>query len=480
MSDDPGIGRTLPHNLDAERAVLGALLLNNAIFADASRVLRPEHFYRDAHRRIYAAMVACLDRPGGAVDFVLLREALVRRGELEEVGGAVYVAQLVDGVPRTTNVRHYAGIVSDHAKARAAIQALCQGLDRVYDADEALDEALRAVDLDLMALRRTGGDEAKDLASRTPALLADLEWRVANRGKLIGLDTGFPSINEMTFGWQRQDMIVFGARPSVGKTALVGNTMLTAAAYPLPEGETGRRVVLMHSMEMHARQIEIRLLSALSRIPSQRILGGALGELDWPVLMQAIETMHGLKIVIDDAPARTVAQVRDRAREVIAEHGRLDMVAVDYVQMMTGTLQRKTATRTDELGDISRRLKGIAKELDVPMFVLSQLKRTGGSRPKLEDLRESGNLEQDADIVLLLHRKHLEDPSTEAIIAKHRNGPTGTRMLHFEAAISLFEDRGQPAPDASTVEAEEAQAERKATKTHYARRPKRARGAIDD
>lgn len=479
MSPEPIDARTLPHNLDAERAVLGAILLNNGIFADASRVLRPADFYRDAHRRIFAAMVECLDRPGGALDFVLLREALMRRGDLEDVGGPMYLQGLVDGVPRSTNVRHYAGIVAEKAKARAAIFALQRGMHDVFEAEAAIDEVLRAVDSALLALRRTDSGEAKDLASRTPALLADLEWRVANRGKLIGLDTGFPSINEMTFGWQRQNMIVFGARPSVGKTALLGNALLTAAAYPLPEGETGKRVALMHSMEMHARQIEIRLLSALSRIASQRILGGALGERDWPLLSHAIEVMHGLKIVIDDAPARTAAQVRDRCREVIAEHGRLDMVAVDYVQMMTGTLQRKTATRTDELGAISRELKGIAKELDVPMFVLSQLKRTGGSRPKLEDLRESGNLEQDADIVLLLHRKNLEDPSTEAIIAKHRNGPTGTRMLHFEAAISLFEDRGQPAPDAATVEAEEAQTERKTVKAFHARR-RRTRGVIDD
>lgn len=481
MSPEPTLDRTLPHNLDAERSVLGAILLNNAVFLDVQRVLVAEDFYRDAHRRIFQALGAVLDRKGGAADFLLVREELARRGDLEEVGGQVYIASLVDGVPRATNVRHYAGLVKEAARARALIMTLMRSLDEAFTASDPIDDVLQRVDSAILNLRRQTADRgAVSLAKRTNAILAGLEFRVANRGRLLGVDSGFPCLNEMTFGFQPGQLVVVGARPSMGKTALTTNILTAVAAFPLPEGQAGQRVGLMFSMEMEKDQIETRILSSLSRIPSQRILGGALGGSDWDHLTTALDAMHRLAIVIDDTPALTVADLRARCREVLAEHGRLDIVVIDYIQLMTGTLNRRGATRTEELADISKKLKLLARELGVPFIVLSQLKRLAGARPKLEDLRECGNLEQDADVVLFLHRSnHQHEGPTELLVSKNRNGPTGPRMLHFEQAIVRFEDRGQAPPDEATMAAEEKAATTRTRKRSYARRHT-GRGMIED
>lgn len=457
--------RSLPHNLDAERSVLGAILINNAAYIEAVRLVQRESFFRDAHGRIFAAMSTLLERPGGACDFLLLREELERVGGIEDVGGVSYVAGLVDGVPRSTNARHYANIVKDKAKARALIYTLNRGIASAYEQDIEIDEVIEEADRSIVQLRHGAHGAAKSLAARSSGLLADLEFRVANRGKLTGLDTGFKRLNDITNGWQRGDLIIVAARPSMGKTALLCNTAIAAAEFPRAEGETGRRNVIVFSMEMKARQLEYRILSSLSGIPGMKLAGGFLGpdgSNDWVQLNAAIERMHSAGIHIDDTPGLTVGDVRAEARRMQSEDG-LDMLVIDYVQLMTGSLVRRNATRTEELADISRRLKILAGELSVPIIVVSQLKRTGGGRPKLEDLRESGSLEQDADIVLFLHRKnHKEGGRTECIFEKNRNGPTGTELLTFNKDTVRFEDCfDEPTPE--EAEADEA-SEKKAEK----------------
>jgi replicative DNA helicase len=463
--DESAAERSLPHSLDAERSVLGAVLVNNAAYIEASRVVQPEDFFRDAHRRIFKAMTTLLERPGGACDFVLLREELTRVGDIEEVGGASYLVSLVDGVPRSTNVRHYAGIVKDKARGRSLIYALNNGIAGAYEQEQDVDTVLEDVDRSVLYLRH-GADlgDVKSLARRTSGLMADLEFRVANKGKLTGIDTGFKRLNDMTNGWQRGDLIIMAARPSMGKTALLCNTLMAGAEFALPAGETGRRVALVFSMEMKARQLEYRFLSSLSGIASSKLTGGYMGpsgSSDWTQLNAAIERMHAARVHIDDTPALTVSQIRAECRRLQSEEGRLDLVALDYVQLMQGSITRRNATRTEELADVSRRLKVLAGELGVPFLVASQLKRTGGGRPKLEDLRESGNLEQDADVVVMLHRKnHKDGGRTEAIFEKNRNGPTGTELLTFHKDIIRFEDcYDEPTPEEQAADdAEERQA----------------------
>lgn len=456
--------RNLPHSLDAERSVLGAIIINNAAYVEAVRLVQPADFFRDAHRRIFEAMMTLLERPGGAVDMLLLREEMIRRGDLEDAGGMIYLSRLVDGVPHSTNVRYYADIVRQKSRSRALIFALNKGIAAAYEQDLEIDVVLEDADRAIVQLRHGGHGNVKSLAARTSSLMADLEFRVANRGKLTGLDTGFKRINDTTNGWQRGDLIIFAARPSMGKTALLCNTTLAAAEFALEEGSTRRRrVALVFSMEMKARQLEYRYLSALSGIPAMRLSAGYMGPSgsdDWVALNRAIERMHNAGIYIDDTPALTVGDVRAECRRLQAEEG-LDLVAIDYVQLMQGSLSRKNATRTEELSDISRRLKVLAGELDVPIILLSQLKRTGGGRPKLEDLRESGGLEQDADIVAMLHRKnHKEGGRTEFIIEKNRNGQTGTELLTLYKDIVRFEDCDDVVTpeDEAAAEAEERKA----------------------
>lgn len=434
--------------------MLGAILLSNTAYAKASKHVTAEDFYRVAHRLIYAAMSALLEPAGGACDFVTLREALTRKGELDEAGGPVYLAGLTDGVPKSTNVEHYARVVRDKADARRIIFAASKVMAAAYDQEAAPAEVLAQADAAFMALQqgRRGDAEPISLAGSMPRLIENLEWRVAHKGQLSGLETGFRSVNDLTGGWQRGDLIILAARPSIGKTAYMLNTAMAAA-------ETGART-LVFSMEMAAQQLEYRWLSSLSGVPAMHFMTGYLGPQtseEWPRIHAALERMHAAPIYIDDQPARTVADVRAMAR-LVSSQGGLDLIVIDYVQLMPGSLEKRNATRTEELAHISRSLKRLAGEMRVPIILVSQLRRIIG-RPKLDDLRESGSLEQDADVVAFLHRKsHREEGTTEMIVEKQRNGPTGTLLLTFHKQTLTFADGGEP-PSESADE-EEAAAEK--------------------
>lgn len=442
--------RALPHNLEAEKSILGVILIHNEAFDKASELLKAEMFYRTAHRRIFDAMAIVLDNRD-AIDLVTLKNELHRTGQLDEVGGPAYISSLVDGLPHATNVMYYAGIVREKFMLRALIQTGNRIMSEAYDAELSSTDIFKNADRALLDVQmigdRRGLVEMKDRANE---LMADLEALVENKGKLLGLDTGFKSINEQTMGWQQADLIIIAARPSIGKTAFV----LNSAVVPARQGKH----VAIFSLEMRRRQLERRMLSFLSGVPLSKIQSGYLTETDYQGLSKALCILGDLPFYINDRSGQNVADIRMACRRQRNENG-LDLVIIDYIQLMPGSLERRGASRNEELGDISQRLKWLADELSVPVIVLSQLKRLGHSRPSLEDLRDSGNLEQDTDLVCFLHRKnHKESGITNFILEKQRNGPTGTVNLSIDRDIQLFTDAGeQTVEEATAAQAEEQQ-----------------------
>lgn len=455
-TDDPpplGEDRTLPHNLEAERSILGAILVHNDAYEQVAATLTPQHFYRDAHQRIFKAIHTLAERKV-SIDFVTLREELSRAGDLEEVGGPAYVASLADGVPRSTNTSHYASIVKEKATLRAIIQAANQTLTAAYAAEDASVEILTRTDQALLALQNGHGtSNLTDMRQSAGTLYQWIEHRSAHRGELIGIDTGFANLNELTLGWESGDLIVIAARPSIGKTLLAINTAVAATK--------ATQSVAFFSLEMRRRQLENRLVASLAQVDAARIRSGYLGDQDMQKLGLAMSDIHNLPLYIDDRSGQTVQEIRLACRRMRSEHG-LGLVIIDYVQLIHGSLDRRGATRNEEITDISRRLKILADELSCPVILLSQLKRldrkSGDPRPKLDDLRESGALEQDADIVGLLHRKdHRAGGRTELIIAKQRNGPAGTVLLSLDRDTQTF----TPMDDTPEPEAEAAAPTRK-------------------
>jgi replicative DNA helicase len=441
--------RTLPNNLEAERAVLGSILLHNDAYVHAARHIGPADFFREVHREIFSVLASLLDQPNGTADLVSVKQALKRTGRLEDIGGPVYLSLLVDGVPRSMNVIAYAGIVREQSLLRQLITVGNTLVTDAYCAEEPAGVILNQADQAIIALQHgvTTG-RMRNLAHDATGLYDDLEYRVQHQGELTGVDTGFASLNNETLGWQAGDMMVIAARPSIGKTAFVLNTAVAGARQPRPTGE--RRHIALFEMEMRRKQLEFRLLSALSGVPLTNIMRGVLYDAHWAPLNNAIAMLKEMNLHVDDTASRSVADIRAECRRLRSEHG-LDLVIIDYIQLMPGTLGKKGATRNEEITDISRKLKVLADEVAAPVIVLSQLRRTGGARPGLEDLRESGSLEQDADIVGFLHRKnHRESGATEFIISKQRNGATGTVILSFNRETQQFTDVGEQTEEEAT------------------------------
>jgi replicative DNA helicase len=436
--------RTLPHNLEAERSVLGAILLHNDAFNLAAEVIDAGDFFRDAHRRIFDKMVKLSER-GDAIDLVTLKEELGRSSELDEVGGPAYITALVDGVPRYTNVEHYARIIKEKATLRHLIFSANKILATAYageeDADLILDQAEHAIFAIADDKVRDGFVSLRELAQGS---LETIEKLHSRKELITGVPTGFTDLDEMTAGLQPSDLIIIAARPSMGKTSLALNIAQHV-------GTRTDMTVGVFSLEMSKEQLFLRLLTGEARIDAHRLRGGFLGERDWGRLSQAIGTLSEARIYIDDTPSIGVLEMRAKCRRLAAEHG-LHLVVIDYVQLMQG--RGRFENRTLELGSISRSLKGLAKELRVPIVLLSQLSRApesrSGHRPQLSDLRESGALEQDADVVTFIYREDMymdkSQPPTdsqgvaEVIVAKQRNGPTGIVKLAFIREFTRFEN----------------------------------------
>src|SRR5881397_1026602 len=440
MPDVAVAERTLPHNLEAERSVLGAILLHNDAFNLAAEVIDSPDFFRDAHRRIFDKMIKLVER-GDAIDLVTLKEELGRSGEIDEIGGPAYIAALVDGVPRSTNVEHYARIIKEKATLRnlifSANKILATACEGAEEADVILDQAEHAIFAIADDKVRDGFVSMRDLAH---ASLETIEKLSSRKELVTGVPTGFTDLDEMTSGLQPSDLIIVAARPSMGKTSLVLNIAQHV-------GTRTDMTVGLFSLEMSKEQLFLRMLTAEARINAHRLRGGFLGERDWGKLSQAIGTLSEARIFIDDTPSIGVLEMRAKCRRLAAEHG-LHLVIIDYIQLMQG--RGRFENRTLEVASISRSMKGLAKELNVPIVVLSQLSRApearAGHRPQLADLRESGALEQDADVVELHHAGGAvallaDDQLGDTLrVGKQRNGPTGVVKLAFIREFTRFEN----------------------------------------
>jgi replicative DNA helicase len=425
--------RSLPHNLEAERSVLGAILIHNDAFNIAAQVIDAGDFYRDAHRRVFARMVDLNER-GQAIDFVTLKEELARYGELDDVGGPAYVASLSDGVPRATNVEYYARIVKEKSTLRNLIFAANKILTSAYEAEREPDLVLDEAESAIFAVaddRLKGGFVAmSDLVKES---YPKIEQLFEQKRLITGVPSGFADLDTMTRGFQAGDLVIVAARPSMGKTSLALNIAQHVAMQP--DHNVG-----VFSLEMSRESLFLRLLTSEAQIDAHRLMSGAIGHKDYSRISHALETLNAMRLFIDDTAGIGVLEMRAKARRLQADQG-LSLLVVDYIQLMSG--RGRFENRTLELGAISRSLKGLAKELGVPIVVLSQLSRApearSDHRPQLSDLRESGALEQDADVVILIYREdaYNKDPESpnagtaELILAKQRNGPTGTVRLAF-------------------------------------------------
>lgn len=430
---------TIPHSLEAEEGVLGSLLIDPEALAQVVDLLAPQDFYRHAHQRIYAAMLTLFERHIPA-DLVTLCEELERTGALSDVGGAATVARLINAVPTSGHVVYYAQIVAQKAVYRRLIQVGGEIAAAAYaEESDALAQAEQAV----FALSARGrASEAVPLSVVLQACMTQLEAVQEHHGQVVGVPTGFRHLDIALGGLHRADLVILAARPGTGKTAFALNVAANAVY------QHGQRVAIF-SLEMSKEQLATRLIAMHAMIDQQRLRLGWVHDEEWEQLVASMTTLAGGSLWIDDTGGLSLASLRSKARRLQAAHG-VDLMIVDYLQLMHATLEGKRyPNREQEIAEISRGLKGIAKELNVPVLALAQLSRAVESRhskiPQLSDLRESGAIENDADVVLFIYREEMynaENPeaknTADLIIAKHRNGPVGTVRLGFEASQTRF------------------------------------------
>ena len=444
----PALEAPLPQNTEAERSILGAILLDNNALNTAIEKLRPEDFFHDHHRRIYLQMIA-LGEAQQAIDLVTLTDQLHRRGELEASGGPAYIAQLVDGVPRVANVEHYARIVKEKSLLRGLIHATHaiqrQAMEMEEDADAILDRAESSIFQLAEDRVRSGLVGVRDVVRENFERIS----QIFSEGKRItGLSTGYHQLDNLTSGLQPSELIILAARPSMGKTALALNIAENVAV-------RGNRPVAIFSLEMSKESLLLRLLSADAQIDSHKFRTGHLSREDGGKIPISLRRLSEAPLWIDDMGAATVVEMGAKLRRLKRDKG-LALAVVDYLQLVSA--RGRFGNRNEEVSSITRGLKGLAKELKVPVLVLSQLTRAPereDRRPQLADLRESGAIEQDADVVIFIHRPNAFKPDelpeerakTELLIAKQRNGPTDRIHFVFRSTFTRFEEA---APDAWT------------------------------
>ena len=427
-----------PHSTDAERSVLGGMLIDGGALELALEQLREEDFYLPAHQAIFSGMRE-IRSAGGAVDLVTLSNALERHGKLEMVGGALYLSELMGFVPTAANAQEYIGIVEEKSVRRLLIRAggeiIRDGMNDEGELENTLNAAERRIyDITM----RKSADTLTPIDQIVPEAFNEISELMERRGKITGVSTGFTELNRMTNGFQKSDLIIVAARPAMGKTAFALNIAQYAALHD-------NRTVVVFSLEMSASQLVQRMLCTEATVESQKIKEGTVTSEDLKRLIDVMEPMSRAKLFIDDSGGATVPEIRSKCRRLRARHG-LDMVVIDYLQLMQSGGGRKSDSRTQEVSDMTRQLKLLARELDVPVVLLAQLNRGPETRldhtPMIADLRESGSIEQDADMVILLYRPAVYDEeadnTSQAIIAKHRHGPTGTVMLAWQGEYTRF------------------------------------------
>lgn len=433
------LDRLPPNNSEAEQSVLGSLLIDREAIVRVRPTLQPEDFYRGAHREIYAAIVDLYDRREPA-DLTTLSDELQRRARLDDVGGVAYLTTLLTVVPTAAHVEYYAEIVTREATRRRLIDAGSNIVSIAFDDNlelvDQLDKSEKLIfDVSQARLER----DFKPISHYLDAFFERIDFVQAHRGELAGVPTGFTDLDKMTGGLQQSDLIIIAARPGVGKSSLALSMAFNAA------GQHGKHIGIF-SLEMGGEQLVQRMLAMDTGVDSQRLRLGYVDDDEWPAISRSLGNLASAPIFIDDTPAISVVELRSKARRLQAESG-VDLIIVDYLQLMRGG---RTDNRVQEVAEITRSLKELAREINVPVIALSQLSRAVESRaekvPVLSDLRESGSIEQDADIVMFIYREELYNEDTEKKgiaeihIAKHRNGPMGVVNLRFFNSLTKFVD----------------------------------------
>jgi replicative DNA helicase len=438
--------QALPANIEAERSILGAILLDNLAYNQAAEHLKPEDFLLDSHRRIYSRMID-LSEASHSIDLITLCEELSRKSELETIGGAAYVSGLLDGVPDRPSIENYIKIVRDKSLLRSLIHTATAAIARASEQGDAAEEILNDTEAQIFQLsEKRIGRGFMGVQEIIRESFGSVDAFLQRGSRITGLETHYVDLDEKTSGFQKSDLIIIAARPSMGKTSFAMNIAENVAI-------EDRKTVAVFSLEMSKEALLQRMLCSVARVDAHKFRTGSLWQDDMRKITRAIEQLAEAPIFIDDTPGITISEMRAKARRLLQSKGALDLIVVDYLQLMSGGGKRYE-NRTQEVSAISRGLKALAKELAVPVMALSQLSRApesrgaGDHRPQLADLRESGSIEQDADVVAFIFREEVykpDDPEldgvAELIIRKQRNGPTGTVKLAFLKSSTRFESR---------------------------------------
>ena len=437
--DIPAI-RVTPYNLVAEQSVLGAMILDSECVGTVLQIVRPEDFYDPKNREIFDAILDLfnMDRP---LDIITLAEKLKSRGTFEKAGGELYIAEIANAVPITSNVRHYAKIVSDYSLRRRLIHISGEISGLAYEGEESVDKILDSAEQKIFDISQK--NESSDFTVLRDVISvshAQISERARQQTKLTGISSGYPVLDDKIGGFNKSNLVILAARPAMGKTSFALNIAQKAAL-------SADAKIAVFSLEMSKEEIANRIWFSEAYIENNKLRKGEMQPDDWSRLVNAITVLAGAKIFIDDTAAITAMEIRSKCRRLAVEHG-LDLIIIDHIQLMEAP--RSTGNRQQEITEISRSLKMLAKDLQLPVIALSQLSRASASRPEkskrpvLTDLRESGAIEQDADVVLMLHREDYYDPDcefpgeAELIIAKNRNGETGTIPLKFQKEFTKF------------------------------------------
>jgi replicative DNA helicase len=439
---DPSLYNIPPQNIEAEQSILSAILLDNNALLDVIELLSPEDFYKTAHQKIFSAIIDLFDK-GEPIDLVTLANHLNEKGRLEKIGGASYLARLVDAVPLAVNAQHYAKIVHDKAALRRLIEKSNAIAKRCFKDEGEVDEVIDFAEASIFEVSDKKSKQSfYPLSKLILRNIETLEEKQGNQSLVTGIPMGFARLDNLTSGLQNSDLIILAARPSMGKTALALNIARNAAV-------EANIPVAVFSLEMSKEQLSLRMLCSEARLDSSRLKGGFFSMEDWRRVTDAAGVLSESPIYIDDTPSLSAMEIRAKSRRLKMDKN-IGLIIIDYLQLMQG---RGTAERRDlEISEISRALKALAKELNLPVLALSQLNRMleqrNDKRPRLSDLRESGALEQDADVVAFIYRDEIYNPDennpkkgiADIILAKQRNGPTGEVALTFLTNYTRFEN----------------------------------------
>jgi replicative DNA helicase len=439
------VKKVLPNNAEAEAAVLGAVLMENRALNECLSIIGPDDFYSDRNRLVFLAMCELSDK-GKPIDSIILSNHLKARGQLDRIGGQLYISDLLDSTISSAKVAHYARIIKDNSVLRSIIKAAGDMADHAFSINGegpgiVLDEAMRSLMNISIDRKRHDVRDSKDISKTT---FKAIEERHENTNFISGLSTGFNELDCWTSGLQESELIIIAGRPGMGKTAFGVNIVENVVLSGVP--------AVVFSLEMSSESLMTRIFSSLANIDSRRLRCGRISDSDWPRLVEIVNDISAAPLFIDDSSVLTPMQLKAKARRLKIEKG-IGLIVIDYLQLMTGT--GKTESREREIAEISRSLKALAKELHIPIIALSQLNRAVENRskkePSLADLRESGAIEQDADVIIFLYRDEVYNKSevnperglAEVSIAKQRNGPTGTFKMRFSAELTKFHDFGR-------------------------------------